>query len=75
VPQSGGTPKWTLPGTTGNVAVTGSTDKTASAATGSVLPQLSCDFLIARRRLRRADFLELSQPGHRGLVTYAIRSF
>ena len=28
-PQSGGTPEWTLPGTTGSVAVTGSTDTTA----------------------------------------------
>ena len=29
VPSSGGTPEWTLPGTTGSVAVTGSTDATA----------------------------------------------
>ncbi len=28
-PESGGTPEWTLHGTTGSVAVTGSTDKTA----------------------------------------------
>lgn len=28
-PENGGTPEWTLPGTTGNVAVTGSTDTTA----------------------------------------------
>ena len=28
-PQSAGTPEWTLPGTTGNVAVTGSTDAAA----------------------------------------------
>jgi hypothetical protein len=28
-PANGGTPEWTLPGTTGNVAVTGSTDTTA----------------------------------------------
>jgi peptidylprolyl isomerase len=28
-PQNGGTPGWTLPGTTGSVAVTGSTDTTA----------------------------------------------
>lgn len=28
-PQSGGTPEWTLPGTTGSVAVTGSTDTAA----------------------------------------------
>ena len=28
-PASGGTPEWTLPGATGSVAVTGSTDKTA----------------------------------------------
>lgn len=29
VPANGGTPEWTLPGTTGSVAVTGSTDTTA----------------------------------------------
>lgn len=28
-PENGGTPEWTLPGTTGSVAVTGSTDTTA----------------------------------------------
>ena len=28
-PENGGTPEWTLPGATGSVAVTGSTDKTA----------------------------------------------
>lgn len=28
-PENGGTPEWTLPGTTGSVAVTGSTDATA----------------------------------------------
>jgi peptidylprolyl isomerase len=28
-PEAGATPEWTLPGTTGNVAVTGSTDTTA----------------------------------------------
>jgi peptidylprolyl isomerase len=28
-PENGGTPEWTLPGTTGSVAITGSTDTTA----------------------------------------------
>ena len=32
-PQSGGTPEWTLTGTTGSVAVTGSTDTTAPRVT------------------------------------------
>ncbi|MCV7321808.1 FKBP-type peptidyl-prolyl cis-trans isomerase [Mycolicibacterium confluentis] len=32
-PASGGTPEWTLAGTTGNVAVTGSTDTTAPLVT------------------------------------------
>jgi peptidylprolyl isomerase len=32
-PQSGGTPEWTLPGTTGSVAVTGSTDSAAPLVT------------------------------------------
>jgi hypothetical protein len=32
-PAKGGTPEWTLPGTTGNVAVTGSTDTTAPLVT------------------------------------------
>jgi hypothetical protein len=32
-PQSGGTPEWTLAGTTGSVAVTGSTDTTAPLVT------------------------------------------
>lgn len=32
-PADGGTPEWTLPGTTGSVAVTGSTDTTAPAVT------------------------------------------
>jgi hypothetical protein len=32
-PQSGGTPEWTLAGTTGSVAVTGSTDTTAPRVT------------------------------------------
>jgi hypothetical protein len=34
-PASGTTPEWTLPGATGNVAVTGSTDTTAPAITVS----------------------------------------
>ncbi|MGK2883042.1 MAG: FKBP-type peptidyl-prolyl cis-trans isomerase [Mycobacterium sp.] len=33
VPQSGSTPEWTLPGATGSVAVTGSTDTAAPAVT------------------------------------------
>ncbi|MET0702599.1 MAG: FKBP-type peptidyl-prolyl cis-trans isomerase [Mycobacterium sp.] len=32
-PAAGGTPEWTLPGTTGSVAVTGSTDTAAPAVT------------------------------------------
>ena len=32
-PQSGGTPEWTLAGTTGSIAVTGSTDTTAPRVT------------------------------------------
>ncbi len=32
-PQNGGTPEWTLAGTTGSVAVTGSTDTTAPRVT------------------------------------------
>jgi FKBP-type peptidyl-prolyl cis-trans isomerase len=32
-PQNGGTPDWTLPGTTGSIAVTGSTDTTAPRVT------------------------------------------
>lgn len=39
LPDSGGTPEWTLPGATGSVAVTGSTDTTAPLV--SVTPPFS----------------------------------
>ena len=45
-PQNGGTPEWTLPGTTGSVAVTGSTDETAP------LVKVEAPFSVAETQVR-----------------------